>query len=418
MPNVVLVFFVVLATQAQTIHVDANGHPSGNGSSQKPFNNIPAAVALAKTLGGSPNIRLEPGRYEITDTLNIENGVTLQGSNELVIDGQGWPTGVLVDPTEETRIVGMPALADKPLINVGKTGQVIQGVRISGLTLEAAKGDGAILIFKRVQDFEVRDSILIGSTMIPNPKPVGIDAFASSGTIRDNYMSRLQGGAFISAGYAASPADVTFRDNRAVKNLLGIFLVGTSDGIPEQGNQLSVTIRDNDLSDNNAAQANSAGIRLLVKGRETSPGSGPSAGNIRAIIRNNRIVANKTGIVIDAGFVSRLNGSACDSRTFTGSVDLRLQGNTLAGSVERPAVVSFTQLQTTLGKLALASAQYLHNATFQIQDPDNVLAGKTLDHPAADPFVGGPCGVAGGTDQTKEMLGNLLIDGSLVFPTP
>src|SRR6185295_12243542 len=261
-----LFFTVVLTIHAQTVHVDAKGPANGNGSAQAPFNNIPAAVAYANALKGSATIHVGPGRYEITDTIRIEKGLTLQGSNELEIDEQGWPTGNLVDHANETRIVGGPALTTV-LISAGKAGEVIEGVKLQGLTLQSGPRNGNVLDFARVQNFEVRDSILMGFTTLPAFSGSGINTFASSGTIRDTYTTRLLGAAFIGAGYPGSPAEVVFRGNRAVGNWLGVFLVGTSDGITERGDQLYAEVRENDLS-NNYEKRPSAGIRILLKGNE------------------------------------------------------------------------------------------------------------------------------------------------------
>ena len=427
MHKLLLVLSMTLAMQAQTIHVDAQALPNGNGSAQAPFNNIPAAVAYANTLKGSPNIHVAPGRYVIANTLLIEKGLTLQGSDELEIDTEGWPTGELVDPAQETRIVGMATLAGRPMISAGKSGQVINNVKFRGFTFEAAPINSSILDFARVQDFEVRNCIMIGSLIGSSDLAGAINTFASSGTIRDNYMTRLLGAAFMGAGYAGSPADVTFRGNRGVHNREGILLLGTSDGITEPGDHLNATVRDNDLSDNNN-QRNSAGIRILVKGRETLGfgygSTGLSEGNIQATIQHNRLARNKIGIVIDAGFVSRLvpapPPNVCDTRTFTGLLDLSFRENTVTDSTLRSALVTFTQFQAALSllegtPLQFATMQYLHIASFRIDDPDNVLAGWFLNHPATDPFLGGPCGA----DTIHEQLNNTLyVNGSLVPPTP
>jgi hypothetical protein len=75
-------------------------------------------------------------------------------------------------------------------------------------------------------------------------------------------------------------------------------------------------------------------------------------------------------------------------------------------------VLSFTQLQVTLGLGQLARLQYLHNAEYRIEDRDYVLAGQLLDHPATDPFLGGPCA----SDIAREPLGNALWINGLLIP--
>jgi hypothetical protein len=411
-----------------TIFVDDDGPANGNGSPQSPFNNIPAAVAYANTLGGqAPTIHVKPGRYEISDTIRIERSLTLQGESELEIDSLGWPTGNLLVPSNETRIFGRAALGAKTMIVAGKDGQVIRDVKVRGFTIEDDSEGGHILDFDRVQGFEVRDNIFMGTGLLPGGDHVGVQSFASSGTIRNNYFTRLLAAASIGAGYPGSPGEVTFRDNRSVENRIGLFLVGTSDGIAEPGDQLYVLVRDNDISENNNQRA-SAGIRFFMKGREDiGPGyfsTGLSTGNIQATIRNNRIVGNKVGIVIDGGFVSRRKppppANVCDPRTFIASLDLSLRQNTVADSALRSAIVTFTQLQRELDTLEgipinFAQSQFLHLTTYRIDDPDNALEGWFTDHRASDPFVGGTCIL----DTTHEPLNNTLeINGSLIAPSP
>lgn len=411
-----------------TIFVDDDALANGNGSPQAPFSNIPAAVAYANTMSGhAPTIHVKPGRYEISDTIRIERSLTLQGENELELDSLGWPTGNLLVPSNETRIFGRAALLARPMIVAGKDGQVIRDVKVRGFTIEDDSEQGHILDFARVQEFEVRDNIFMGPGLLPGGNHAGVQSFASSGMIRNNYFTRLLVAASIGAGYPGSPGEVTFRGNRSVQNRIGLFLLGTSDGIAEPGDQLYVLVHDNDISENNNQRA-SAGIRFFIKGREDiGPGyfsTGLSTGNIQATIRNNRIVGNKVGIVIDGGFVSRRlpppPANVCDPRTFIGSLDLTLRENTLADSALISAVITFTQLQRALDTLEgipinFAQSQFLHLTTYRIDDPDNALEGRFTDHRTFDPFVGGTCIL----DTTHEPLNNTLeINGSLVEPAP
>ena len=69
-----------------TIHVDVHGLPGGNGSGGHPFDNLPAAVALANNRPHDSNIHVAPGCYELLQTLRIERGMTIQGSGELELD--------------------------------------------------------------------------------------------------------------------------------------------------------------------------------------------------------------------------------------------------------------------------------------------------------------------------------------------
>ena len=64
-------------------------------------------------------------------------------------------------------------------------------------------------------------------------------------------------------------------------------------------------------------------------------------------------MGNTVGIAVDSGFTFRLvppdANNICDTRTFTGTLDLTFRDNAVSGSTGYPGVISFTRLQTTLG---------------------------------------------------------------------
>jgi hypothetical protein len=417
-----ILLMTALALQAQVIHVDDDASPGGDGSARKPFNNLPEAVAYANTASKNLTIHIAPGRYEVNETMHIQRGMTIMGSDLIELDSDELPTGNS-DPASETRIVGGDAIIST-MISVGKNGEVIQDVKFSGLTLQNGKGNSAIIDFARVQDFEVRDCILLGWGPLPPVPGAGINTFASSGTIRNTYTTRLLAAALPGAGYPASPANIVFRNNRAVGNRIGVFLVGTSDGISEPGDQLNAEIRNNDLS-GNFEQLPSAGMRIALKGTETAGRpdwgvTGLDTGNIHAMVSNNRLVGNKVGIAIDAAFAYRRvpasSPPVCDTRTFHGRFDLTFRDNELRDSTFKPSIITFTQLQTTLTVLAglpnYTAFQFLHNTTFDIDDRDGTLADAYILHPATDPFVGPPCSA----DVNNEVLGNTLRINGLLIP--
>jgi hypothetical protein len=122
--------------------------------------------------------------------------------------------------------------------------------------------------------------------------------------------------------------------------------------------------------------------------------------------------------MIDAGFPVRNRlASGCDERTFSGQLSLSLRSNSITGSLQRPALVTFTRGQVITNANPLGDWQYLHDATFTIDDPDLTLGEGLIDHPFADPFVndasnGGACPA----DETAEPLANSLIYNGQVMP--
>ncbi|AMO23696.1 hypothetical protein GCM10027034_37060 [Ramlibacter solisilvae] len=392
---------------AQKVFVDINAPPGGDGSNQAPFNSIETAVAYANGLSETPTIEVAAGRYPVSATLVIQKGMILRGSNRMLTDSDGFPTGA--DPQTESRIVGTAALGANRLVSIGaNNGQTISPIDIRQLTFEAGPGMGDIMHLTGVQDFTIRSSVFVGSTTLPQPtRGIGVLTNASSGELGGNFVRGLTAGVIVRGGSAASPANVTFHDNRSVGHGNGgVFLSGTSDGTLYSGNQLNATVRNNDLS-GSAFSAQGFGLRITVKSQD-DPIHDIDNGHVTADVRDNRIVGNFTGIALDAGFTFRLippDDNVCDPRSFTGTLDLTFRDNAVSGSTGFPTVISFTRLQTTLGipTAPLSRCQYLHGATYSIDDRGGVFAGAKFDHPATDPFIG-PCAA----DLTNEPLNNVL----------
>lgn len=378
------------------IHVDDDAPLGGNGTGASPYHNLEDALAKARMTSAAV-IQVAPGDYAIGSTFVIDQTLELRGASVLVKGTDGWPTGE-VEPGTQTRLIGTASLGTESLVAVRRSdGVVVNEVRISGFVFEGPTTLTVELNLTRVQDYTVRDNVFLG------PAFLGVESIASSGRVAGNYFSGVGTGAAFAGGYPASPSQVTFKGNRAVNNRIGgILLDGNSIGIPELGDELDAVVRDNDLSQNGTGP-NSFGVRLFIIRRDLNlPGDTQSAANIRALLQSNRLVGNRIGIVLDAGFPYRLVGTQCDTRVYTGTIDLTLKGNALTDSVLTPALVTFTRNTSALIP-ALAQWQYLHAATFKITDREGTLAGAWIDHPDRDPFLG-PCPA----DAVKEPLGNIF----------
>ncbi len=387
------------------IHVDDDAKPGGDGSAKAPYNDIHDAVAAAEGLNGAV-VLVHPGRYEVNSTIRVQYSIDLRGSNVIVKDSNDWPTGT-VSPGSETRIVGTSALGFDALIAVSRSdGSVVPDVQIRNFTLESRAGANTVDLM-RAQRFNVRDNIMIGAGTR------GVFTAASSGVIVGNYFSVGGTGTIITAGYPASPADVEFVGNRSVHNGIGgVLLNGASYAVPEIADQLHAVVRANDLSENTSPLPNAFGIRIFVILRTVGgPGDGQSSGNVQATIQGNRIVNNRLGAVIDAGFPYRKVGTICDVNTYSGSFNLKFAGNALSGSLAAPGLIAFTRSQCALNQSQLPLWQYLHSTTFSISDVDGSLAGAWIDHPELDPYVG-DCP----NDATHESLNNTLVYNGVILP--
>lgn len=386
------------APGATVLRVDASGPPNGDGSARAPFQTLDEAVTHANEVGGA-TILVAAGVYPVASTIRIEVPLFIKGANVMGIDADGLPTGTVT--SAETRIVATPTLGSSAMLIVGRTDAgVLHDVTIANLTFEGLASTTLELDLLKTQDFTVRGSIFRGPAAGP-----AISMSGSSGQVHGNYISGVGCGLCIGGGNAASPAAVDVRGNRIVGNRNGSVLInGSGTDIDEFADHVEATVVGNDLSDNTSAAGTGFGVRLMIILRDlTSLVNTQSTGHIRAVIRGNRLVDNDIGVLLDAGFPFRQVGPVCDPRTYSGTIDLRLQDNTVAGSRRTPALATFTRSSAALTSTQAARWQYLHNSEFTISDRDGTLAGFWYDHPTNDPFIG-PCP----NDMTGEPLDNHL----------
>lgn len=379
------------AAAGQVFYVNCAASSNGIGSAASPFNDIKTGIDRGNNYPGAV-IYVAPGVCEATSTLQVKTSLILTGSNVPVVDPSGLPTGAVVQNTE-TKIVAGGALATDPLMSlmsVGKDVGVLYNVSLNKLTFVA--GAGAVLEFRRTQNFVLRNSIFLGAGAEQATDAPGVSTFASTGVIQANYVSRLLFGASITGGYSASPASVVLQQNRLEGNKNGLLLVGTSDGITEPGNVLTTVVTGNDLSHNlftNPQGVNSGfGLRVMIKGNEALGGSaGLSKGYVTAVMQSNTINQNYVGIVLDAGFPYRkLPDGTCEPRDFSGALNLTFRANAMSGNENVP-LISFTRMQVTLGSQAPSRWQYLKGTTFSIVDDRNLFGAAQLVHPLTDPVT-------------------------------
>ena len=219
---------------AQGVFVDINAPSGGDGSNHAPFNSIETAVAYANGLSGTPTIRVAAGRYPVSATLVIQKGMILRGSNRMLTDSDGFPTGA--DPQTESRIVGTAALGANLLVSIGaNNGQTISPIDIRQLTFEAGPGTGVIMQLTGVQDFTIGGSVFVGSTTLPQPaRGIGLLTNASSGEMRGNYLRGLTAGAIL----RGSRRSLRLMSHSAITGLSGITTVASF--LPEPATELSI----------------------------------------------------------------------------------------------------------------------------------------------------------------------------------
>jgi len=388
---------VAHAKAATLIHVDDNAVPGGDGSGARPLDNLSDAIVAARDISGPVVIKVEPGDYPQPSTLIIDRPLEIRGSTEMVEGPDGWPTGEVVAGTETRVFATNPAT--QRLIGVGRAdATVLHNVDIRGMVFEATAAGTSVQLV-RVQGYSIADNVFRA------PALFALYSIASSGRAWSNYFTGVGTGAVLHGGYDESPSNVDFRGNRATANTLGgILLIGPSIDIPERGDRLNVTVRDNDLSGNNSGMQGFGLRTFIVRRDDAAPSNVQSWGHVSGVVKGNRIVGNRVGVSLDAGFPYRRVGTACDDRVFSGTIDLQFVGNTISQNALTPALITFTRNTAALDLLQLPQWQYLHGATFRITDLDGSLANARIDHPPTDPYIG-TCPA----DAMHEPLRNTLI---------
>ena len=366
-------------------------------STVQPGESLEDAVAAAKA-SGARVLKLAPGDYPVSSTLVIDFPLELRGSQVMEYDADGWPTGVVAG--SETRILpgGVAALAS--VVRLGNPeGPVTSGLTIKDLTVVG--GTGGVVTIVNVQGFTFKSNLIRGGS-------IGMSVANSSGKIVGNHMTTVGAcGACIGAGSAVAPAHVEFVGNRSVANGGGVLLNGSSTGVPTAGDFLYAVVKNNDLSGH--TQVNFGfGIRIFIIRKDNgAAGDTQTIGNVTALIADNRFSGNEMNYVIDAGFpYRRYPGPTfgfCDPRTYDGSFDLTMRDNDVSPS-RIPSLVSFTRVTATINPATYNNWQFLHGATYTIDDPDGDLGAYRLDHPASD-WASGPCP----GDAAAEALGNTLV---------
>ena len=190
------------ATPVIIIHVDDDAAPGGNGTGRFPFDNLPDAVAAARTVPGSVKIRVRSGDYPLAEALVIDRSLDLIGSTEQVDGTDRWPTGEVVPSTATRVFASNPALTQLVLVDSGY-GTVLTDVNIRGFVFEGTTG-GISLLMNRVQGYRIADNVFRA------PANFAMQSVASSGVVSGNHFSGVGTGAIFNGGYPGHPRTSCF----------------------------------------------------------------------------------------------------------------------------------------------------------------------------------------------------------------
>jgi len=189
----------------------------------------------------------------------------------------------------------------------------------------------------------------------------------------------------------AGPGDYTARGNRLLGGgIPGIFIIPAvllpvPPGIEQYAlpatAALTASVVNNEVRDHLRLPVG-VGLRVGAIG----VGAPNVVGTTRVDARDNLLVNNRFGVIVEAAF-------PVVNTALRGDIDFTLHGNTIAASCQTNLLVAFTRHTTALG---LASLPYLRNATYALS-----LGG---DISWADAWYGHPAG-----------FGNtLLVDGETI----
>ena len=126
------------STKKIFIDVDDDAAPGGNGSARSPFDNLPAAVAYARTVSGAVTIRVAPGDYALSQTLVIDRSLELRGSTQQAAGTDSWPSGEVVPGTATRVYASSSALPLLVTVDSGD-GSVLTDVQVRGENPDRAR---------------------------------------------------------------------------------------------------------------------------------------------------------------------------------------------------------------------------------------------------------------------------------------
>lgn len=265
--------------------------------------------------------------------------ITLRGAFAMGIDGDNRATGVAAEPG--TTLIPSPALAsvDHAIVAInghpgGSAGHrvivegfVFQSGRAAGETV--AQGLGVLTM--RVSDVVIRDSRF--ETNLAS----AVDLRASTGTVERIYFSGVGSSCDICF---AGPGSYVARGNRLVGGGIPGVLVFPAIVLPVPPSVEQFTLPTvahvEALVENNEVRGHLAkpvGVGLRVGA--VGVGAANVRGSVTATFRNNSLINNTLGVLVEGGFVG-----ASSTGTF---IDLTTTNNRITGSCQNDLLVVFSR---------------------------------------------------------------------------
>ncbi len=404
-----LAFFAAapaLAGASIDIYVNAAAPPGGDGSAASPHARLTDAVVQARAARAKSGkrivIHVAAGTYvgsyknsgpkiePLPIIVNVRN-LSIVGATVLTFDAEGLPTGFVA--------ASATVFAAEPALDFGQRFLVVGG------TPDGASGDG-VTISQCAFDGRAPDNFGNNGFMVEMNRvagfvfekcaatrcAVGVVTTASSGVVRQSFMTNASVGICLFGGNESFPASVDVLQNRSAGNREGGFVanpepfsfVFDSNLAPLGGevfDTIACNIIGNDFSDNFYGDKGLAwGIRLGMNNFAFNPAV--TTTYLTATIRGNRIANNSWGVMIDAAFPFRFR-----PEPLGGFLTATFEDNEVSGNRES-AIVSFTRYDASLARGRLKTWKYFENSLYDITDLGGDLAGYLYDNPAVDPEDG------------------------------
>ncbi|MCC6245132.1 MAG: right-handed parallel beta-helix repeat-containing protein [Gemmatimonadaceae bacterium] len=340
-----------------------------------------AAGTYAGTAGTTSDPLLErfPMIIDVPD-------ISIVGALKMGLDAAGRATGVSTTGATST-IVATPAL-----IIAGSSSQtaVSEEMFIVNTTTSGQRGDGAVIEgFVLNSGHQTADTTLGGqgvltmraeNVIVRGNKFEGnfterVDARVGSGTIEKNHSI---GRGSTCDMCVSGPGTFVVRDNTIIDGGIPGVLSTPVTLLPVPASieqftlpatsQIVVTVVNNEVRGHQRVPVG-VGIRIAGMG----VGAPAVAGTTKATVNGNRLVNNRFGLILEAGFPVA-GGALRGDIEFTGS------GNTFEGSCQNNVLVSLARHTTGLG---LNTNPYLRNSTYALTfGTDIPFASVWYAHPA------------------------------------
>jgi hypothetical protein len=290
--------------------------------------------------------------------------ITLNGALTMALDDAGRATGVGTDGAESVLSPRSPlpviAGSSTPLIVVNGhpggaagNGTVIQGFVLQsghGAFMDDAGGQGVLAL--RVQD------LLIRGNRFERGFTESMDIRASSGEVLENHLAGTAGTCDVClAGPGRYRASGNYLLAGGIPGLgvSGVINIPVPSGVELYESPATAEtwaeLTNNEVHDHLRTPVG-VGLRVDAVG----VGAPNVYNTIHAVMRDNRLVNNRFGIIVHAAFAHTGN-------LREGNVDVTLGGNQILGSCQAKLLVAFARHNTALGT---ANTPYMHDSTFRL----------------------------------------------------